>query len=126
MQIMLEICENFNEAKDRMSFEDISRKINIPIILLSDLLLKLENGGYLIHTCNTPQQYYPKVPPEKIIVSDFLDFIRNETEAGSVELQKFHHNRVITGLFEHITNTVHESLAGQTFKDLINNKYPGK
>ena len=120
MQIMLEVCQDYYASKEHMTFDDMGKKIRIPMMLLTDLLQKLEKGGYLVRTCTNPQQYYPKLPPEKILVRDFLDYVRKEGDEGSMELQRFHHNHVVSGLFEQISHATHETLAEQSFKDLVN------
>jgi len=119
MQVMLIISQRYEDQEDEITFDELIQITSAPSIILSQTIESLEKGGFIIHTCGDVSRYYPAIPLDKIKIIDLVSHTRNDGINYLIESNIKPVNPAIMELFNHIDETVEQSLNEMSILKLV-------
>jgi len=121
LSVMLELCGEYATEESRLSAEEISGKLRLPLVLIKEILDQLFSMGYILPIEQDRElTFVPARPLEKIYIADFFhDFKR---AGGAIEpfIGSGNHGKVDQVLTRR-ARSIDSEFQKENFKDLILN-----
>jgi membrane protein len=120
IRIMMEVAKSFYHLDKKITREKLVSSINIPTLIIDEILSILESNNLLLHSCDDPFYYYPAQPIEDLKIDDILKVVRNANHVYVVhDNEDSDTEETIDMLFNEIDQAVSEKLQSRTLKQLI-------
>lgn len=122
-KIMIEIGRAFYRGGKELSRDDIVSLLNVPTIIVEQILEMLVRHKLLNHDCEDPYRYFPGKPLEELKLEEILEIVReysNEDDGVNAGKTVFGHE--LESLFKEIDHSISRQLGQRTLKDIITQK----
>ena len=118
---MLVITRSFVDAKGAVSSEQISRKLNLPVRIVRDVIFDLEQGGLILavkHSANDKATYYtPAKDVHKLTLYDVVSTVETLGDQ-SVDIDESPEVREVGKLLDSIHQQAYNSPLNSLFTDI--------
>ncbi len=86
---MMSICRNFSQANGGLSSDELSMDLALPLDITTECCEILKTAGYIsqLNQEDDTCVFIPSIPPEKILIADFLIDIKSRQTSNTNEIQ---------------------------------------
>lgn len=122
LRIMLLVGQRFLVGKPPWAADDLAKRLNAPVRLVTELLHILAEKR-LLTAVSDGQAYLPARDLERIGIKDILDTLRTFGEPQMVRA-KGDHKEVVDEVVEEVDRAVSTTLGGKNLKNLLLSEHP--
>ncbi len=122
LRIMLLVGQRFLVGKPPWTADDLAKRLNAPVRLVTELLHILAEKR-LLTVVSDGQAYLPARDLERIGIKDILDTLRTFGEPQMVRA-KGDHKEVVEEVVEEVDRAVSTTLSGKNLKNLLLSQHP--
>ncbi|NKB18943.1 MAG: YihY family inner membrane protein [Alphaproteobacteria bacterium] len=120
--IMTEIAADYFTERDRPTTTQLAQRIGLRNETVSDLIQLLTEENFIVATGDNPPQWLPTRAPASIKISDVLNILRAEGEAGTLSPDSVKTPPSLEAILTSLDSTQQNTLDGKTIADLVGQK----